>query len=106
MNNHKALLSSCHEAFWSFPEETIGSDKRIGAVIETIANSAVFDRFFLLQLANRIKMPDIAMCNGDGCPVKEQCWRHVAPPDRWQSYFAAPPHKEDGCEYFWNIEEK
>jgi hypothetical protein len=30
----------------------------------------------------------------------------MAPADRWQSFFAAPPMKEEGCEYFWDMNEK
>lgn len=25
-------------------------------------------------------MPDISMCSGDGCPIKEKCYRHMATP--------------------------
>ena len=106
LQNHRSLLDACHEAFWSFPEETLSSDRRIAAILEVIANNPLADRLFLLQLANKIKMPDIAMCDGEGCPIKEQCWRFMAPADRWQSYFGAPPMKEEGCEYFWDMNEK
>jgi hypothetical protein len=51
-------------------------------------------------------MPDIAMCTGNECPVKEDCWRYMAPTDRFQSYFATPPYTEEGCEYFWDMNEK
>jgi hypothetical protein len=30
----------------------------------------------------------------------------IAPADRWQSYFGTPPFDEDGCEYFWDVNEK
>lgn len=46
-------------------------------------------------------MPDIAKCNGDGYPVKGQCWRYIVRP--WpigQVYFDPPPVIEAGCEYF------
>ena len=46
-------------------------------------------------------MPDISMCSGEGCPMREQCYRYTAKPSEWQSYFGRPPIKEDGtCDYF------
>ena len=46
-------------------------------------------------------MPDIAMCSGDGCPQKEQCYRFTAQPCERQSYFAKPPINDKGeCKYF------
>ena len=47
-------------------------------------------------------MPDIAMCKGDGCSRREQCYRAMAKPDKyWQTYFTTAPVKEDGeCGYF------
>jgi hypothetical protein len=48
-------------------------------------------------------MPDIAMCEGTGCPRKESCHRFTATPSEYrQSYFETPPVKEDGrCEMCW-----
>ena len=106
MQNHRSLIEACHEAFWSFPEDTLSSDKRIAAMLKAIANNPLVDRSYLAQIANKILMPDIAMCKGDECPVKENCWRYMAPADRWQSYFGTPPFNEDGCEYFWDMNEK
>ena len=50
-------------------------------------------------------MPDIAMCKGDGCPKKLDCYRHRAiPTDRRQAYFATPPLQPDGtCRDFMKI---
>lgn len=106
LTNHARLIEKCHEAFWSFPDDTLGSNKRIAAVFEAIATDPLVDRSYLAQIARKILMPDIAMCNGDDCPVKENCWRYMAPANRWQSYFAAPPCNEEGCEYFWDMNEK
>lgn len=106
LTNHVRLIEKCEEAFWSFPDDTLSSNKRIAAVFETIASDPLVDRAYLAQIARKILMPDIAMCNGDECPVKENCWRYMAPANRWQSYFAAPPCTEDGCEYFWDMNEK
>ena len=48
-------------------------------------------------------MPDISMCNGEGCPRKETCYRFTAKPSEFmQSYFMNAPIKEDDeCEYYW-----
>lgn len=50
-------------------------------------------------------MPDIAMCKGDGCLVKEMCYRYTAKPSLYQSYFVTPPFVEkDGvqdCDSYW-----
>jgi hypothetical protein len=53
-------------------------------------------------------MPDIAMCWGDNCPIKETCYRYTATPSKWrQSYFAETPIKEDNtCEHFMKIWDK
>jgi hypothetical protein len=48
-------------------------------------------------------MPDISMCDGEGCKKRETCYRFTATPDRRQAYFKHPPVKEDGkCAYFWD----
>ena len=49
-------------------------------------------------------MPDITMCFGDDCPLKEKCFRFRAVPGKMQYYFNNPPYKENECEYFWKIE--
>lgn len=48
-------------------------------------------------------MPDITMCTGKGCAVKDRCYRYTAKPSRYgQSYFSTPPVEADGtCDYFW-----
>ena len=47
-------------------------------------------------------MPDITMCRGEGCPLKETCYRYTAVPDEyWQSYFVEVPVKDGECEYYW-----
>lgn len=41
-------------------------------------------------------MPDIAMCEGFGCPWKEDCYRFTAKPSEWrQSYFMETPFDAD-----------
>ena len=53
-------------------------------------------------------MPDITMCKGDNCPIKETCYRFAATPSKWrQSYFAETPIKEDNtCDHFMEIWDK
>lgn len=39
-------------------------------------------------------MPDITMCSGGNCPMKETCYRYKAKPSEfWQSYFTEIPFK-------------
>lgn len=46
-------------------------------------------------------MPDITMCNGLGCAVKDRCMRYLLRPDpNWQSYFAKSPGTDETCEHF------
>jgi hypothetical protein len=106
LTSRRTLIDACHEAFWSFPEDTLSSDKRIAAMLLAIADCPVADRTFLSQTARTILMADHAMCKGGECPVKEDCWRYMAPASRWQTYLATPPYTEEGCEYFWDMNEK
>ena len=46
-------------------------------------------------------MPDISMCKGEDCPLKNQCYRYTATPCEYQSYFVDPPYIEDECEFFY-----
>lgn len=53
-------------------------------------------------------MPDITMCKGNGCKIKEDCYRFKARPSYWQSYFTKSPvlKKEDGnqsCLYYEKV---
>lgn len=48
-------------------------------------------------------MPDISMCPGNDCPMKEKCWRFTATPDPWrQAFFSTPPNDGEECEQFWS----
>lgn len=50
-------------------------------------------------------MPDITMCMGTGCPLKDKCYRYTAKPDEyWQSYFVVPEYsKTTGtCPAYWD----
>lgn len=50
-------------------------------------------------------MPDITMCSGMDCPLKDKCFRYSAKPHDYQSYFRKPPfeiiHNRFTCNYFW-----
>lgn len=48
-------------------------------------------------------MPDISMCEGTGCPLKETCYRFIAEPSEYrQSYMTTPLKKDNTCDYYWN----
>ena len=52
-------------------------------------------------------MPDISMCLGGKCKLKENCYRFKAKPSEYrQSYLAKPPFKDDRCDYYYPIKEK
>jgi hypothetical protein len=46
-------------------------------------------------------MADITMCTGDGCPLKENCYRFTAEKSERQSYFFTPPFDGKTCEVYW-----
>ncbi len=46
-------------------------------------------------------MPDITMCSGEKCPLKQICYRYTAKPSEPQSYFVKAPVLGGTCEYFW-----
>lgn len=50
--------------------------------------------------------PDITMCKGTNCPIKEGCYRHTAKPSDYQSWFMEPPIKDGKCDMYWgeNVE--
>jgi len=50
-------------------------------------------------------MPDITMCSGLLCELKEICYRYKAEPSKYrQSWFMVNPNKGLECDYFWEIE--
>jgi hypothetical protein len=62
--------------------------------------------FITLNFKNKkgeLVMPDITMCKGDGCPLKETCYRFKAEPSDRQAWFMEVPYKEDtkDCEHHW-----
>lgn len=54
-------------------------------------------------------MPDITMCGGAECPLKESCYRFTATPSEYsQSYFIDPPYDKEyeTCGHYWEIVKK
>ena len=49
-------------------------------------------------------MPDITMCWGRDCPVKENCYRFMAKPDDYQAYFIDSPIRKGKCQHYWAID--
>ena len=49
-------------------------------------------------------MPDISMCSGRSCELKNLCYRYKAEPNKYmQTYFSIPPNKDLECDYFWEM---
>jgi hypothetical protein len=51
-------------------------------------------------------MADISKCKGTGCPIKETCYRYLAPSnDFWQAYLTEVPynHAADSCDHYWEM---
>lgn len=56
-------------------------------------------------------MPDITMCDGGDCPIKESCNRFVSKPSMRQSFFTNIPFessiidgtKVSSCKYYWDV---
>lgn len=44
-------------------------------------------------------MADISMCSGEGCPLKDNCYRATATPSMRQWWFIPPPIVDGDCEY-------
>lgn len=65
-----------------------------------LPNGATVDGIF----GRGVDMPDITMCDGKGCPLKQNCYRFTAKPNERQSYFAEAPWERDGrskyCAHF------
>ena len=51
-------------------------------------------------------MTDITKCTGEGCALKETCYRFTATTGMYQSFFVGVPIKNGQCEYYWNTNEK
>lgn len=53
-------------------------------------------------------VPDIAMCQNQDCPSRNECWRFRAVPSYRQSYgtWFKPADGKDRCDDFWPIEDR
>ena len=50
-------------------------------------------------------MPDITMCKGCGCNLKNTCYRHIAEPSEFrQSWFVNTPNEGIECSEYWETE--
>jgi hypothetical protein len=52
-------------------------------------------------------MPAIVMCKGTDCPLKNDCHRYNAKPNRfWQAYYIYIPFKKEKgmCHKYWPID--
>jgi len=47
-------------------------------------------------------MADITKCKGEGCLIKESCYRFTTQASEYrQSYFFTPPFDGKTCEMYW-----
>ena len=58
-----------------------------------------------LNNLKRNKMPDITMCPGKTCKIKDSCYRYTAKPSQFrQSYFTSLPMNSNGdCNNYWKV---
>jgi hypothetical protein len=53
-------------------------------------------------------MPDITMCPGVDCIIKNKCYRYTAPPSEYrQSFFTSSPlqiidENNQKCDHYWD----
>ncbi len=47
-------------------------------------------------------MPDISMCEGKGCDVKNTCYRFTAKPSKFMQSYVMPDVQPGGCDLYWN----
>ena len=57
-------------------------------------------------------MPDISMCTGGNCPIKNECYRYRAVPSEYRQSYMNPPYnkevpfkatRERVCDYYMKI---
>lgn len=52
-------------------------------------------------------MPDIAMCHGQDCPQRENCWRYKAKPNGDRQAYADFDARRDGpCTAYWPMKKE
>jgi hypothetical protein len=55
-----------------------------------------------------IECIDITACKGEGCPVRDNCYRYIAIMggwNEWQTIFTSCPYDKGTkkCSYFWKM---
>lgn len=52
-------------------------------------------------------MPDISMCQGINCNIKDNCYRFKAKPSEFrQSWFCKSPNIDNlNCDYYWEMKQ-
>ncbi len=43
---------------------------------------------------------DISMCFANNCPLKKECIRYLAKPEKYQRYFTTSPYQDGKCDCF------
>ena len=49
-------------------------------------------------------MPDIAMCKGKDCSLKDKCYRYMAEPDEYRQSYIEPDKVGTECELYWEVD--
>lgn len=47
-------------------------------------------------------MTDITKCIGEGCDLKETCYRFTSATGMYQSFFFEVPIRNGKCDYYWS----
>ena len=50
-------------------------------------------------------MPDISMCGGKGCNVRQSCYRYRAVPSKFMQSYARFDDDAAKCTHYWPIED-
>jgi hypothetical protein len=46
-------------------------------------------------------MADITMCQNEDCPVKDTCFRYLATPSQYQSFYVFDKDTKEPCDWYW-----
>ena len=49
-------------------------------------------------------MTDISKCCGEGCKLRDTCFRYLAEPSEYQSYLTIAPSSDTECVMYWKCE--
>ena len=49
-------------------------------------------------------MSDISKCEGEGCEVRSQCVRFMAPRSRFHQSYICPSAPGMACDYYWPVD--